>query len=98
MKVRLIWTIIGCLLESSYYSWKKRYNVLTGWSTNNPSKSVHLNFGYDIFSYKCRLVEKKPKYVIFEIWLISCVIYYKLLYKLFSRRLIYGSLKIATTT
>lgn len=44
------------------------YNVLTGWSTNNPSNvSVPLNFGYDIFSYKCRLVEKKPKYVIFEI-------------------------------
>lgn len=43
--------------------------------------------------------KKNPKYVIFEIWLISCVIYYKLLYKLFSRRLIiYGSLKIATTT
>lgn len=103
MEVRFIWTIIGCLLESSYYSWKKRYymyNVLTGWSTNNPSNvSVLLNFGYDIFSCKCRLVEKKPKYVIFEIWLISCVIYYiKLLYKLFSRRLIYGSLKIATIT
>lgn len=61
MEVRFISTIIGCLLESSYYSWKKRYyKVLTGWSTNNPSKSVHLNFGYDIFSYKCRLVEKKP--------------------------------------
>lgn len=77
MEVRFIWTIIGCLLEYSYYSWKKRYNVLTGWSTNNPSNlSVPLNFGYDIFSHKCRLVEKKPKYVIFEIWLISCVIYY----------------------
>lgn len=65
MEVRFISTIIGCLLESSYYSWKKRYNVLTGWSTNN--LSVPLNFGYDVFSHKCRLVEKKPKYVIFEI-------------------------------
>lgn len=70
-----------------------------GWSTNNPSNlSVPLNSGYDIFSHKCRLVEKKPKYVIFEIWLISCVFYFKLLNRLFSRRLIYDSLKIATTT
>lgn len=53
MEVRFISTIIGCLLESSYYSWKKRnYNVLTGWSTNNLSNlSVPLNFGHGIFSH-----------------------------------------------